>query len=185
MKPCLLLLLAFALPLRAEVQQQLEQTPYIAWGTSQPTLGAVLRGATPITFGGQRFIGYTRWDISWRFFWYQQSNGRCQIRHPVTRLNAQMTLPDLRGGNSQIHAQFDQYLRALKRHEMGHYAIAQAAANAIDERLRTLPEQVDCNTLQRVANEQAQGILEHYRQQEFDYDLQTGHGTSQGAVLPD
>lgn len=180
----LLLLLVLAPFVRADVSQQLEQTPYIAWGASQPTLGAVLRAATPITVDGQRFIGFTRWAVNWRFLWYQHSNGRCQIRQTQTRLTAQMSLPDLRGGDRLMQAQFSTYLAALTRHEMGHYSLAQAAAQAIDQQLQATTEHANCTALQRAANSAAQGILEHYQQQENAYDRSTEHGKTQGAVLP-
>ncbi|QMV64561.1 DUF922 domain-containing protein [Pseudomonas berkeleyensis] len=179
------LLLWLALPVQADVQEHLQKQYYDLQVASGQSLSRALDQASPIHENGQVFHAYTRWKVQWNFWWREQRDGRCQIDLTRTLLNASITLPRLGGGDAQQRQRFEQYLSALREHELGHYRIGQAAAAEIDAALLATPEYPSCAELQQQANQRANAILQRYAEQEWQYDQQTGHGRSQGAWLQD
>lgn len=185
MRRALLLLLALSAATRAEVQEQLDYRHYDARVAPGEALGQALSQASPIRQAGQVFHGYTRWRVDWRFWWQEERDGRCRIDLTRTRLDGQITLPRLNGGDAAQRQRFAQYLAALREHELGHYRIGQAAAAEIDAALLGSGEYPDCDELQRQANRRASAILQRHVQRERRYDQDTGHGRNQGAWLQD
>ncbi|MBA4246123.1 MAG: hypothetical protein C0452_19530 [Pseudomonas sp.] len=185
MKQALLLLLALASAAQAEVLDRLHYRYYDAHLHSGESLSQALAQASPIREQGQVFHGYTRWRVDWRFWWQEERDGRCRITLTRTRLDTEIILPRLAGGDAQQRQRFEQYLAALREHELGHYRIGQAAAAEIDAVLLDTPEYPSCNELQRQANQRANAVLQRHVQDERRYDRDTGHGRSQGAWLTD
>jgi predicted secreted Zn-dependent protease len=179
----LLPLLWLALTAQAEVQEHLREQYYDLQVASGQSLSRALNQASPIRQNGQIYHAYTRWQVQWKFWWREQRDGRCQIDLTRTQLNATITLPRLGGGDAQQRQRFEQYLGALREHELGHYRIGQAAAAEIDAALLQTPEYPSCAELQQQANRRANAILQRHTEQERQYDQQTGHGRSQGAWL--
>lgn len=176
-------LLWLCLPAHAEVQERVQEQYYDLQVDSGQSLSRALNQASPIRQNGQIYHAYTRWRVQWNFWWREQRDGRCQIDLTRTRLNATITLPRLGDGDARQRQRFEQYLRALREHELGHYRIGQAAAAEIDAALLQTSEYPSCAELQQQANRRANAILRRHAEQERQYDQQTGHGRSQGAWL--
>lgn len=176
-------LLWLCLPAHAEVQERVQEQYYDLQVDSGQSLSRALNQASTIRQNGQIYHAYTRWRVQWNFWWREQRDGRCQIDLTRTRLNATITLPRLGGGDAQQRKRFEQYLGALREHELGHYRIGQAAAAEIDAALLQTSEYPSCAELQQQANRRANAILRRHAEQERQYDQQTGHGRSQGAWL--
>ncbi|MFY3383329.1 DUF922 domain-containing Zn-dependent protease [Paracidovorax sp. MALMAid1276] len=167
----------------AAVEEDSTHRPYPVQVRPGESLRAALHAATPISVGGQRFHGYTRWDVRWSFRWWREASGRCAITEVTTRLRTEVQLPELRGAGAAQQAAFDRYLTALSQHEQGHVQIGRDAAQAIDQALRQMPAAPDCATLERDANAVAQRLLRDHVEREKQYDVRTRHGASQGARL--
>ena len=176
-------LLWLALPALADVQEHLQEQHYDLQVASGESLSRAIDQASPIRQNGQIYHAYTRWQVQWNFWWREQRDGRCQIDLTRTQLHATITLPRLGGNDTQQRQRFEQYLGALREHELGHYRIGQAAAAEIDAALRQLAEYPSCAELQRQANQRANAILQRHAEHERRYDRETGHGRSQGAWL--
>ena len=179
----LLPLLWLALSAHAEVQERLQEQYYDLQVASGESLSRTINQASPIRQNGQIYHAYTRWQVQWNFWWREQRDGRCQIDRSRTQLNATITLPRLGGGDAQQRQRFEQYLGALREHELGHYRIGQAAAAEIDAALLATPEYPSCTELQQQANRRANAVLQRHLEHERRYDRETGHGRSQGARL--
>lgn len=179
----LLPLLWLALSAHAEVQERLQEQYYDLQVASGESLSRAINQASPIRQNGQIYHAYTRWQVQWNFWWREQRDGRCQIDLTRTRLSATITLPRLGGGDAQQRQRFEQYLGALREHELGHYRIGQAAAAEIDAALLATPEYPSCTELQQQANQRANAVLQRHVEHERRYDRDTGHGRSQGAWL--
>lgn len=177
------LLLCLALPAQAEVQERLQYQHYDVQVASGESLNRALNQASPFRENGQIYHAYTRWRVQWNFWWREQRDGRCQIDLTRIQLHATITLPRLGGGDAQQRQRFEQYLSALREHELGHYRIGQAAAAEIDAALHATPEYPSCAELQQQANRRANTVLQRHVEQERRYDRDTGHGRSQGAWL--
>lgn len=167
----------------AAVTEEHLQQPYPVRAQPGETLRQALNAATPITEGGQRFHGYTRWNVRWTFRWWREASGRCTITEVTTRLRTQVQLPELRSATPAQQAVFDRYLSALSRHEQGHVQFGRDAAQAIDEGIAALPAAPDCATLERQANALGHRLLREHAEREQQYDRDTRHGASQGARL--
>ena len=102
------------------------------------TLREALNAATPITSGGQRFHGYTHWNVRWNFWWQQDT--RRPLPHHAREHPAAVAHPDARtarhGGADG--GQFCALPPALRQHELGHVESA-AVAQAIDRGIAALP----------------------------------------------
>ncbi len=104
---------------QAAVTEQAIQRPYTVHVQPGETLRQALNGATPIAVNGERFHGYTRWNVRWTFRWWREASGRCSITEVQTHLRTEVQLPQLRTATPAQQAVFDRYLSALSRHEQG------------------------------------------------------------------
>ncbi|WP_182119676.1 DUF922 domain-containing protein [Acidovorax sp. FHTAMBA] len=168
---------------RAEITEQNLQRPYTVDAQPGESLRQALNRATPIAVNGQRFHGYTRWNVRWTFRWWREPSGRCTITEVQTHLRTEVQLPQLRTATPAQQAVFDRYLPALSRHEQGHVQFGRDAAQAIDEGIARLPAVEDCATLERTANALGHRLLREHTDREKAYDQRTAHGATQGARL--
>lgn len=168
---------------QAAVTEEYIQQPYPVRAQPGETLRKALNAATPIAVDGQRFHGYTRWNVRWTFRWWREASGRCAITEVTTRLRTEVQLPELRSGTPAQQAVFDRYLSALSHHEEGHVQFGRDAAQAIDEGIAALPAAPDCAALERRANTLGHRLLREHAEREKQYDRDTRHGASQGARL--
>ena len=76
------------------------------------------------------------------------------------------------------------YLDALTEHESGHRETGFRAATDIAEVLPALPAKPTCEEAEEAANVAAREVLERYRKLDTEYDGETRHGATQGAVFP-
>lgn len=181
---CLALLGAVA-PAAAAVGENLDTDYYEVRADTRRNLLALLNEASPIRVNGQVFHAYTSWNVRWRFYWHEQADGRCAIARTRIDLTGKMTLPRLAGSADRPQEQdFNGYVTALRTHELGHYQFGKEAARAIDQALQGLPQMASCKALERVANRSAREILDSHTARERQYDIDTGHGKTQGAWLP-
>jgi predicted secreted Zn-dependent protease len=178
-------LACLTLAAQAEVQESHALEPYPVHARPGQTLREALNAATPITSGGQRFHGYTHWNVRWNFWWQQDGAGRCRITRVSTRLQSRIQMPELATGTVAQTAAFARYHAALYQHELGHVEFGRKAAQAIDRGIAALPPAPDCPTLEQQANALGQRLLAEQAQQERDYDQRTRHGATQGALLTD
>jgi predicted secreted Zn-dependent protease len=174
---------AAAVCAHAAVTEEHADRPYVVYAQPADTLKQALNAATPITVGGQRFHGHTRWDVRWTFRWWSEASGRCRITEVTTRLRSEVQLPQLQRATPEQRALFERYLPALSRHEQGHVQFGRDAARAIDQGIAQLPTAPDCATLEREANALGHRLLREHAEREKLYDRDTRHGASQGAKL--
>ena len=167
----------------AVVEEKSIERPYVVRAQPGQTLRQALWAATPITVDGQRFHGYTRWNVRWTFRWWREASGRCVITEVTTRLHTEAQLPELQAASPEQQAAFDRYLRALSDHEQGHVQIGRDAAQNIDQGIRQMPAAPDCATLEREANALGHRLLQDHVAREKQYDQRTRHGATQGARL--
>lgn len=141
--------------------------------------------ATPIREDGRPFHGHAESKIQWTFHWRLAADGMCRITRTDVSVDALITLPRLvKAPSTDMRSRFDAFVDALQTHELGHQEIAREAAHEIIRRLETLPPHRDCRELESIANGQAQAIVNLSRAKQVSYDLATGHGATQGAVVP-
>jgi len=179
----LLFCLAASSASSAKVSESLGYTHYEAKAAPGLSLAAILNQSSPYRPDGQVFHSSTSWNVDWKFQQSARRNGRCRIVGVATHLTGTIDLPRLIGAEARMAEQFEDYLAALRFHELGHYAIGKQAAVAVDSRLRSLPEMADCRALESAARTLGARILQEYEAKGLEYDAKTGHGKTQGAWL--
>jgi len=181
-----LLLLAYALlpgAALAKVHEDLVYSYYEVKARSDEPLYAQLYAASPIKEDGQTFHSFTNWDIQWTLKLNADKSGFCRIARATTKLHAVIILPKLDGANTQQLTSFEHYIAALRQHELGHYKIAEQAAQAIEYKLHAVKRMRNCSTLQTYADKSARRTLEYFNEKNRQYDRETNHGKTQGAWL--
>ena len=176
-------LLAMAGSLKADVDEHLKYTYYVANADPSLSLLSILDTASPIREDGRIFHAYTTWNVKWDFRWFEQPNGRCKITKVSSNLTGNIQLPRLFGASSLQKGQFNQYLSALRIHELGHYKLGKEAAADIDREILALPEKPNCRILAKTANDLANQVISEYKEKGIQYDALTDYGRSQGAWL--
>ena len=173
-------------PAWAEVSESLQYRYYTVSPQADEALWQALDRTSPIRERGQVFRGDTRWQVVWDLRWARSPSGRCALTRVQTRLSATITLPQISGGwDAGTRARFVRYVTALRRHELGHVDSAREAAHAVDRRLSAFPAMPSCQALEQAANAAGFALLQQARQRDLAYDQKTGHGRSEGVVLPD
>jgi predicted secreted Zn-dependent protease len=169
----------------AEVQEKLVYGHYDAEASPGRSLAAILNDSSPYRPSGQVFHSNTSWNVDWKFQSMTLPDGRCKIVRVITQLSGEIDLPRLLGAERPLKEQFETYLAALRVHELGHYAIGKQAAIAVDGKLLALPVMSNCDALESAARDLGARVLGEYEAKGIQYDVDTGHGKTQGAWLGD
>ncbi|NCJ05509.1 DUF922 domain-containing protein [Synechococcales cyanobacterium C] len=164
------------------------QTRYYAIQGSTPSqLRSQLNQLGPLDPASQRrFDGYTGWGVQWRYQ-YLDRGSQCHLTTPQVTAQIQMTLPQWTppaGASPQLVQHWQRYLAALTLHEEGHKQHGIQASHGVLRALQTLPPSPSCPQLQQAINQAATRVVAVYRDRDRQYDLETGHGRTQGAVFP-
>ncbi|MGB1292107.1 MAG: DUF922 domain-containing Zn-dependent protease [Pseudoalteromonas sp.] len=139
--------------------------------------------ASPIKHNGNKFHGYTEYNIQWRFNSKSRGRQRCILNKVKTVLTLKYTMPKLRSENEDVHKVWNSWYPNLEKHENGHGSLAVEAAKEIDSSLRAFSSRSGCQKINQEANELAYKIMEKLDQATKKYDLDTNHGETQGAWL--
>lgn len=135
---------------------------------------------------GERFDGFTRWNISWSY--RVGSEGQeCRLADADVSLDVVITLPKWEPAakaKDKLVAGWPRYLSRLEAHEQGHRAIAIKAAEAVRAALDAAKPGRNCKHLMGELDRVAKEAIEPYRQVNRDYDRDTDHGAKEGVVLP-
>ncbi len=135
---------------------------------------------------GNRFDGYTRWNLNWNFE-TQALGGLCQIQGVTVDAKATVTMPkwDIPADvSSELEKKWIDYDKALREHELGHVKHAGQAKQEILQSFGLLPPAPSCSQTQSIADSLGGQIIQKYAQKDVEYDRITGHGATQGAVFP-
>jgi predicted secreted Zn-dependent protease len=182
---CVLILGGFGYsgPAFSEVRENLRYAYYDVDARPGLRLAPQITAASPIRENGRKFHGHTKWTVRWKFQWRADRDGYCRVTYTSAVLDAVITLPKLRTASAAQSEIFDRYLAALRVHELGHYDVGTAAAQAIDGELRNLPEMRTCDALEFEGNRVARRTLDRFVEVNRQYDEDTNHGKTQGARL--
>lgn len=168
---------------RSEVDLRERTIEYEVRGATSEALGAALDAAAP-RVEGRRFRGVTRWNARWRFR-TTPSGFSCEITDVEVRLTVTTTVPRWdppAGAEPGLAGRWADYRKALDRHEAGHRDLAVRAANDVARTLGGV--RTGCAVAAEEANARADWIVERYRDLNRRYDVETGHGRTQGASWP-
>jgi len=174
-----------ALTAQAEVTEDFNTRYYDVKATAGKSLSEAVSAASSIAVAGKKFHGLTEWRVNWSWYHRYEADGRCFITSVKVALTGEMLLPRLSDATPTQSAEFERYLGALQEHENGHRRIGQEAARDIERILLALPQFPNCKQLETEAHARARARLDLHMERDKEYDRNTGHGRTQGAVLRD
>ena len=134
--------------------------------------------------------GHGTWaaSTSWVFRWSYQPilDPACRVQMARVDLDLTYVYPQWNAPANAAPAvatAWQGYLARVELHEHGHRDIAEAAANDLARTLEALPGYPSCDALADAARTAASTLLVRHGQAQVTYDRETGHGTTQGAIL--
>ena len=158
-------------------------TPYPINGSTAAELDAQMQALGPRQHDGARYPGGAQWQISWEYS-SAPHGARCRLGQLRVKLTSNITLPHWQQrsqADDELGAAWDAFLVQLELHEQGHVQHGREAAEDIRRALTGLSG--SCSTLDQQAAERGKQIIAAYSQRDIEYDAQTRHGQTQGAVL--
>lgn len=168
---------------QGEVTTLRREERYLLRGRTAADLVADLEQRRP---RDERFTGWTRWKMKWRFE-PNLSGGTCAVAVVDVDLELTTVLPAWEppvDADPALVAAWDGYLRALEAHEAVHGALARSAADRVHQALSALPGQDDCDRMRDLVNLTGQSEVQRLRLENSAFDTHTEHGASQGAIFP-
>jgi predicted secreted Zn-dependent protease len=170
----------------AEVRHTAERTYYDVVGDSAEALRTQIQALRPRGEDGGRYDAYTRWKLEWRYLYREQRDG-CRRTSFRTHLTTTIHLPRWQAppdAAPDLRQRWEAYVAALDRHERHHEALAIEAADALERRVGAIDRAADCKTLEAEVNAAGEAVIEDYRARQRAYDVETGHGRSEGVRFP-
>ena len=161
------------------------ESEYTVEGDTPAELAAAMTARGLRDYTGHEVTALTAWYISWDYRY--GGIGQCRIESPTVRADIDLVFPAWPGSataTADTRAAWQRYLAALRVHESGHVAFAVAGANDVMKSLRAQPPQQTCDRLEAAADAEGERILDRIRAEDVRYDEETGHGATQGVVLP-
>ena len=120
---------------------------------------------------------YTDWHISWNWPGYGTDN--CDLSAAVVDYRIQIILPRWEppvSASPELITQWNTYIWSIVLHEKGH--VDNIVNHYLD--VKTAIQRATCSS----AEAKAQMVLDQLRRFDSNYDSQTRHGETQGAVFP-
>ena len=127
----------------------------------------------------------TAWEARCNYT-YRESGGQYFLDSIEVKTKVTVTLPVWsvrKDAEQDLFARWWEYLKALSRHEQGHVQYARAATAEVQQRLSALQGFASRHELGVAAHRIVGEVIQECRRQEVEYDRQTGHGMTQGAVF--
>lgn len=162
------------------VQQREPAEYYYVYGWSLDQVRAQLRTCAPDTY-----FAYTSSRLSWTYDFAFDDTGRCVIANVGVGVRTKIHYPawkDVDQAPTRDQQSWRRMANSLVVHEAGHVQRSEAVGKRFYTALRSMPP-TSCDTIAG----KAQAIVAKHRQMmehtHSDYDHQTNHGETQGAVL--
>ena len=173
-----------ATPSRGAVNTTIGEINYAVSGGSEREVLESLRAGGPKS-EGSAFFGLTVTELEYRYYKVTE-NGACRIEDVVVDLNVEITLPEWSGSraaDAELRSAWSRFSTALRRHENMHRDLAVQGAEGVREALEGLRTR-SCATADEEAQQAAERVRIETEAAHRDFDHQTEHGRTQGAVWP-
>ena len=129
------------------------------------------------------YHGLASWQVRYNYRWNPTSDGQCSVTAVVPEFAGEILMPRWVPGpavSADQRARWERYSAALKLHEDGHVAHGKQLASALAQ-ISGL--RADCGSIAAAVKARADALIRRYSGADAEYDRQTNHGETQGAVL--
>ena len=159
---------------------------YSVPGTTTAEVRAYMNANGPLAVDdNRRYDGVTNWSLRWSFRF--RENRGCTILNATIEISIATTLPELATPEALPADSLERwrsYIAALRGHEQGHVERELGGARELKAAFEQAPVAPTCGELGQALNALGQAQVEKIMAADARYDLDTGHGRSQGATFP-
>lgn len=134
---------------------------------------------------GSRYYARTDWHLTGDWSWKPSARG-CELTGAQVMVAVTMTLPALTTVDipSEVQTRWNTFVDNIIAHESVHVKHAYDGARNYQRELSQLAPAANCNLLQNRLNEIFHKNFDRIDRANVDYDNQTKHGETQGAIFP-
>ncbi len=133
-----------------------------------------------------RYYARTDWHLGGNWYWKPSTRG-CAVDHGEVSIQITMTLPalaDQAAAPANVKTRWTHFIENTITHESGHVKIALQGAREYQRDLGNYPPAADCDVLKSQLQDLFERSFDSIDQKNVNYDAETRHGVSQGAVFP-
>ena len=132
-----------------------------------------------------RFYARTDWYLSAHWFSKETSRG-CEVDRANVSIALTMTLPALATQNvpRDLSDRWSVFTKKAIVHESGHVNLAQDGARALQRDIANFPSATNCDVIQTRLRDLFDKSFAAIDKANVQYDADTQHGVTQGAVFP-
>lgn len=149
------------------------QTYFTIDGSTLSELEAELNRLGPkVSTTDRRHPGATRMEFTTRVT-YAEQDGRCRVAEADVKLEANMILPRWRqpaDTELDVRLIWNTLAADIRRHEEGHIVIARNHARELEQSLRALPRQPDCETAAARVQEVSAEVMARHDEAQVRFD---------------
>lgn len=167
-----------------QVRTNVDVRPYTVTGEDEQTILRSLISAAPIS-GEETFFGLTTSDLTFKYWRQPDANG-CQLIGLQVELGVTIDIPTWEphpAASYELKRDWDRFSNALKRHEERHRDLAVEGAHDVLQALQGI-RAATCDLAVAEAQQRAQRFQIETEAAHRQYDEQTRHGETEGAVWP-
>lgn len=134
---------------------------------------------------GITYSGLTTWDIRYVYD-IANDGGRYRVKSAQTKVDILYRLPRMpaAGSDPELAALWSNYAERLLLHEFGHKDLALKTASELNEMFASLSSYATADELDEEINRRTDEKFKRLKAVQIEYDHETRHGETQGALLP-
>ncbi len=135
---------------------------------------------------GSRYYARTNWFIQGEWFWKPTARG-CEMDRGTVSIAITITLPALKttaGLAPDLLKRWNSFVSNTSVHEQGHARLALQGARDYQRNLGNFPPAANCDLLQNQLRDLYNRDFDAIDRVNVEYDKDTQHGLTQGAVFP-
>ncbi len=178
---------ALSLPGCAALKVRQRVSYYRVYGSTAGELSDDMDRVGPLDGQGKRAIATTWWNVRYIYRVKPTATAFCELSSFSAGVDLTMTLPRWQPGpraSKDLRQQWEKFVAHVKEHEDGHAEIGRAAATEVERRVRAVSERQPCDRFKEAIEEVATDTITEYRRKDVQYDRETQHGLTQGAIFP-
>ena len=150
---------------------------------SEPSYSNIISFA-PQCVDGKKYLGCTKWNYSYTYTIDASKNNYCTLSNPQIIFKGEIYLPAIKIGDPDKHNLYLIFAASLEQHEFKHINLGKKLSNQIDSFLSNMNSGVPCEQIRSYIKHGVDKLHDKVISEEKEFDIQTNHGTKEGATYP-
>jgi len=169
------------------VQQLVDVQYYQVYGTTAAQVQSQIKQCSQIGQTDESFAATTNYTVNWQYGYNRDSaSGLCVATDAAVGVHVSQVYPNWNytaGADPAYAAKWRAFVSHLQTHETGHRDLDLQYASKIEQDLKNV-QTADCQSFKQAADGVANADIAALDQANLTYDMQTKHGLTQGAIIP-